>query len=206
MRAMKKGLMLAMAFIVLMLVMSASSFSYTYKGRVVDAETKEPIEGAVVVAHWNKEKGYFIETVQYLKDVKETLTDKNGEWKIKGPKGHVSGDPLYVIVSHIPFVYYTLKPNFIVFKPGYCSWPRGFGIAACGGLKPGGRSKIIEGETIELPRLTAREDRLKAKPGIVKGDNGARKQKTYIKLLNEENRYLGLGEYRYDFLKEDNNK
>jgi hypothetical protein len=185
MRAMKKGLMLAMAFIVLMLVMSASSFSYTYKGRVVDAETKEPIEGAVVVAHWNKEKGMFIET---------------------GPKGHVSGDPLYVIVSHIPFVYYTLKPNFIVFKPGYCSWPRGFGIAACGGLKPGGRSKIIEGETIELPRLTAREDRLKAKPGIVKGDNGARKQKTYIKLLNEENRYLGLGEYRYDFLKEDNNK
>jgi hypothetical protein len=134
--------------------MSTASFPYTFKGRVIDAETKEPIEGAVVVARWNKEKGMFIETVTKLKDVKETLTDKNGEWTIKGPEGHESGHPLYVIVSHIPFVYYTLKPSFIIFKPGYCSYPGGFGIAACRGLKPGGKGPIIEGTTIELPRLT----------------------------------------------------
>jgi hypothetical protein len=35
------------------------------------------------------------------------------------------------------------------------------------------------------------------------GEKWAKKQKELLKLLNEENRYLGFGEYKYDFLKED---
>jgi hypothetical protein len=46
-------------------------------------------------------------------------------------------------------------------------------------------------------------------PRPVRESNGTEwksKQKTYLKLLNEERRYHGLGEYKLDFLKEDNNK
>jgi hypothetical protein len=206
---MKKGFM---SMIVFILMTGTSGSAYTYKGRVIDAGTREPIEGAAVVVYWYEEKAVLAGSHEKLKDVKETLTDENGEWKIKGPKGRTDVNLLIGIVSFLPFVYYTLAPNFIIFKPGYCSWPKGFGISACrGGLEPTGHNRIREGATVELPKLTNREDRLKSKPGIVKGDIGAkrkqlakRKQKTYIKLLNEEKRYLGVGEYRYDFLKEDN--
>jgi hypothetical protein len=209
-RAMKTIFILAMGYIVLVL-MSTYSFSYSFKGRVVDAGTKEPIEGAAVVAYWYKEEAFIIESSFLLKDVKEALTDKNGAWTIEGPKGR--GHSLFLLLlSHLPFVHVTREPEFIIFKPGYCSWPNGFGIGACKGeLKPGGNNKIREGETVELPRLTERGDRKMVLPGIVKGDIGAkrkqiakRKQKTYIKLLNEERRYLGVDEYRYDFLKEEN--
>jgi hypothetical protein len=144
-----------MAFV----LMSSSAFAYTFSGRVIDAETKEPIEGAVVVARWQKEKAVFVETVQKLKDVKETLTNENGEWSIEGPKGHEYGkiNPLLVIVSHIPFVYYTLKPEFIIFKPGYCSWPKGRRIAACSGIDYHSDEGYWHGATIELPRLTERD-------------------------------------------------
>ena len=199
---MKKGFILIFAF---MLMMVTSGCAHTFKGRVIDAGTREPIEGAAVVVYWHKETTVYIDTATVLKDVKETLTDENGEWKIRGPKGHEDSTFL-TLITILPYVYYTREPNFIIFKPGYCSYPGGFGIAACRGLKPGGKGPIIEGATIELPRLTGREDRKRAKPGFVTGGTKwARKQKTFIKLLNKENRYLGVDEYRYDFLKEDNN-
>ena len=59
----------------------------TFKGRVIDADTKEPIEGAVVVAVWGTETTTPTATHSNLKDLKECLTDKNGEWSLTGPKG-----------------------------------------------------------------------------------------------------------------------
>jgi hypothetical protein len=126
---MKKAFILMMVFI---LMTGTSVFAYTFSGKVVDAETKEPIEGAVVVAHWNKEAAFIIEAHQSLKDVKETLTNKNGEWTIKGPKGREPSIFLRII-SHLPFVYYTLKPNFIIFKPGATvRIPRDLGLRRAG--------------------------------------------------------------------------
>lgn len=62
----------------------------TYQGKVIDKETLKPIEGAVVVAVWNK---WYMPLVSFegsetkFKDAKEILTDKNGDWAIVGPKG-----------------------------------------------------------------------------------------------------------------------
>ena len=51
-------------------------------------------------------------------------------------------------------MYYTMEPEFIIFKPGYCCWPEGFAIDACyEKLKPKEAGEIMEGKTIELPRL-----------------------------------------------------
>jgi hypothetical protein len=190
MRAMNKGFILAMVFV----LMSTSAFAYTFKGRVIDAQTKEPVEGAAVVVYWYKEKSVLVDTVQSLKDVKETLTDKNGEWTIEGPEGHELGS----IRRLIPFVSYTLKPEFIIFKPGYCSVPKKASLLdACKGMKFHGGNRLGQGMTVELPRLTEREDRIKAQnvSPLGSGKKWDKKQGEFIKLLNKERRYLGFGEY-----------
>ena len=179
----------------------------TFSGRVIDAETKEPIEGAVVVAYWKSERPSILGEDTRLEDVKETLTDKNGNWSIAGKKGR-SSPPVPFFIFIIATVRYTREPQFIVFKPGYCSWPKGFFIIdACKGkMKPEGNDEIAEGKTLELPKLTNRADRLAAQmisplypssddPKIFK--KFIKKQSEFFRLLDEERRNLGLSEYRY---------
>ena len=86
-----------------------------YKGKIVNAETQEPIEGAVVVAVYNTRSiiggpaGLLYNTIH----VKEVLTDKKGEFLI----------PSYTTI---------MGPNskerrteFIIYKPGYGRFPIG---------------------------------------------------------------------------------
>ena len=81
-----------------------------FRGRVIDAETKKPIEGAVVVALYYKRHlvGGPGGPNSYVFNTKETLTDKNGEFYISS--------------------YFSITPFsedvgawFIIFKPGYKS-------------------------------------------------------------------------------------
>ena len=178
--------------------LSTSACAATFKGRVIDADTKEPIEGAVVVVSWSEERATPTGSTTRLKDVKETLTDENGEWVIQGPKGRDMGN-ISAIFTLLTGTYITNPPEFIVFKPGFCSWPAGFGIEACKGkIKPEGNDKVAEGMTVELPRLTNREERLRAQriwPSQLGGDKeSARKIIKLLRLLNEERRYLGIPE------------
>jgi hypothetical protein len=99
-----------------------SAKDWTFRGKVIDFDTKQPIEGAVVVASWDEETPTLAGPSTRYKDVKETLTDKNGEWSMVGPKGK-SYDP-YPYVSLILGIYYTKHPDFIIFKPGYESHDR----------------------------------------------------------------------------------
>ena len=128
----------------------------TFSGLVIDADTREPIAGAVVVAVWKTETTTPTATHSNLKDVKECLTDKNGEWSINGPKGRDDWPIPYMSL----FIPYTKEPEFIVFKPGYCSWPKGFSIAACRDrikIRGGKDERIGEGGILELPKLTRRD-------------------------------------------------
>ena len=76
-----------------------------YHGKVIDAETLQPIEGAVVLGVWSK--GYHgaggIAHEYY--DARETVTDKNGEFTIKGMGPRA--------VTHLK------KMNIVIFKVGY---------------------------------------------------------------------------------------
>lgn len=54
-----------------------------YRGRVVDAETGDPIEGVVVAGIWYKEKINLAGGNSIYTDAKEDLTDKNGQFNIK---------------------------------------------------------------------------------------------------------------------------
>jgi hypothetical protein len=77
-----------------------------YEGRIIDADTRQPIEGVVVLGVWYKiasvgAGGAFREYY----DAQETVTDKNGEFSIKGLD-------LKILSSVEPM-------NFLIFKTGY---------------------------------------------------------------------------------------
>ena len=186
--------------VVILLLLSSvfhPAHAKTFKGRVVDADTKGPIEGAVVVAYWYKATATITGDATELKDVKECLTGKNGEWSINGPKGRPNNpNPLFTLMTG---TYYTREPQFIVFKPGYCSWPKGFEIDSCKDkIKPGGNEKLREEETVELPKLTNRKDRIEAQSIQEPAGEGVdEKLRELHRLLNEERRNLGMREIRY---------
>lgn len=174
--------------------MSGMAFGAVFKGKVVDADTGEPIEGAVVVAVWYEATATISGESTRLKDVKEALTDSRGEWVLEGPRG-MWGGVMTAIYTFFTGSYYTRPPQFIVFKPGYCSWPKGFGIDSCRGrLKPSGNDKVAEGETVQLCKLTNREDRLRMQGigPVCDGFSLLKKQREFIRLLNIERSSLGL--------------
>jgi hypothetical protein len=79
--------------------------------RVIDAETKQPLEGVVVTANWQLEYGTYggdVPAGQLM--VMEAVTDKDGRF-------HFSGwGPKLAIRSHLSP---DLDPQIILFKSGY---------------------------------------------------------------------------------------
>ncbi|MGD2028826.1 MAG: hypothetical protein PVG86_02720, partial [Desulfobacterales bacterium] len=70
-------------WIILLLITSsqiACSADVTFHGKVIDADTLEPLEGALVLAIWRKTRAVLITSTTDFKEAKETLTNKNGEW------------------------------------------------------------------------------------------------------------------------------
>jgi hypothetical protein len=95
--------------IVLMALLSFVSGCYFgITGRVIDAETNQPIEGAVVLVEWTVTKGYGLTYTESAK-VAETLSDKNGNFDLPG--------------CYNPFVN---KPDVTVYKKGYVAWNNNF--------------------------------------------------------------------------------
>ena len=85
--------------------MSLVYYEGSYHGQVIDAGTLEPIEGAVVLAVWSKAYYGAGGVVHEYYDTRETLTDRRGEFTIKGmgPRAMTRLE----------------KMNMVVFKAGY---------------------------------------------------------------------------------------
>lgn len=113
-------------FIAVLLISALSLLSscvahYKYTGKVVEAETLEPIEGVAVAGEWTEwgGGGFTYHTRQYY--VKETLTDENGEWEITGPEVSRTSEPNnFDRFRTLFFGYIQRPPSFIYFKPKYC--------------------------------------------------------------------------------------
>lgn len=91
----------------------------TYEGRVIDADTLEPIEGALVVAIWMEWKGGGMLYRERFKDARECLTNKNGEWAFQGPAGGSRGDSDGQILLSFLTGYRLSPPQFYVSKKWY---------------------------------------------------------------------------------------
>jgi hypothetical protein len=123
-----------------------------YHGRVVDAATKAPIEGAVVVVIWLKNPLIYIDAAGSFHDAREQLTDGEGRFSIDAtPRRNWN-----------PFRVVRRDPEIIIFKPGYGRHPDMYGKVSWPAPKP---IRAIEEPlrerklaTVELPRLTSRAD------------------------------------------------
>jgi hypothetical protein len=78
-----------------------------YRGRVVDAVTKQPLAGAVVVAVWYYSTPTLAGDLTHFHDAVEVLTDAQGFFTVDAPG----------IERRAPRR--TDFPEFVIFKPGY---------------------------------------------------------------------------------------
>lgn len=222
---MNKGLtfnkFLICGFAVLIVIFSLSSKSLAvwliyhkpeFRGKIIDAETKEPIEDAVVVVVYKKHTlisgpggGY-----SSIINIKETFTDKKGEFYF----------PSYTtIIQPLSIEDYV---EFIIYKPGLKSYPTfglpNYKVNPLEGMSTPAIEKFFSEETIgkqgeikfedepwrtwkvyfgvvELPRLKTKEDRLRAIPGSP-GFTTSKDLPLLYKAINEENKRFGLGEVK----------
>jgi len=148
----------------------------SFYGKVVDADTKEPIEGAAVLAVYHKEVPGVAGSNTYSIDAQEALTDEKGEFKIPQTKR-------WFVLNRG----YT-EGNLIIFKPAYGVFPRHELSNAIGESKtwPPPEKYIV----YEMPKLKTMEER----------DNNIHFSRPnipnilmieFIKLLNQERVYLG---------------
>jgi len=131
-----------------------------FKGKVIDAETKEPIEGAVVVAVYHIRKygiGAGIMSDSTVVGVKEDLTNKKGEFFI----------PSHTFCSLWPFAIGETT-EFVIYKHEYTSfpsfdYPRYFPDSPLLKVDILTLSEIFKkGVTVELMKLRTWEERYKA--------------------------------------------
>jgi hypothetical protein len=96
------------AILFITMTMFLSSCYQSITGTVVDAETGQPIEGAVVLVEWTKTKGFGLTYTESYK-VAETLTDKEGKFVLPG---------CYSSSVNAPHV--------TIYKKGYVAWNNEF--------------------------------------------------------------------------------
>ena len=181
------------AFFILTLPSSSgSTIIYNYGpfvGKVIDAETNEPIEGAVVLAEYTSTEYTIAGSGDNYLNAQETVTDERGEYRI----------PRLVGVTFRPFQSHGSTASFTVFKPNY----RVFSLST---LKDG---VLVDGKTpsntmlppkqyvvIELPRLTNEQEREKNLMfgARVNYNIPYNKQKRLLEAINNELLNLGINQ------------
>ena len=92
-------------FFVVLLLFVLTACNETITGVVVDAETGQPIEGAVILVEWTQTKG--VPGLSYTESYKvvEVVTDNEGKGSIDGAIG--------------PFIN---APSVTIYKQGYVAW------------------------------------------------------------------------------------
>jgi len=153
-----------------------------YRAQVVDADSKAPLVGAVVVALWRRDRVYplHIETENHA--VREVVTDSDGRFILDATDIERSAPRR------------TRKPEFLIFKPGYGSFPssqrapRGF----TGGIFEG------SGVTVELPKLSDQDERRRHLRDISPhswSDDPFKELPELMRIVNEERDAVGLSTY-----------
>jgi hypothetical protein len=150
-----------------------------YRGRVIDADTKSPIAGAVVAAYWVRERIYPLHSSRERYAVREVTTDDVGQFVLDASD----------IEENAPKR--VLHPEFRIFVPGYGAFPgfnrspRGF----IGGIFWG------QGTTVELNRPDARDIRVRSMRSV---DPYNWSERPFLELphlveaFNRERVFLGL--------------
>jgi hypothetical protein len=166
-----------------------------YRGRIIDADTKKPIEGVVIVAIYNTE--HIINGPgggsSSIINIRETLTDVKGEFVI----------PSYWSVMGLNTIEYDTE--FIIYKPGYGSYPNNSiyplkyynpeylfskKLDKEGDVRYDLKILKIKFGVAELPRLKTKEERLNAAPS--EPTDWGKSVPLLLAAINEERKSFGL--------------
>ncbi len=157
-----------------------------WKGKILDIETKEALEGVVVLAVWDRIYRTPFGTSSYFYEAKETVTNKAGEFEI----------PAYTPINLLPIISYMQDPEFTIFKPGYGSLRMSLGDYLTSNTKKpremllsGVKYRLASG-VVELPKIMTREERRFASPSPVGDNKDWKKQQMLIKAIRDEWKYL----------------
>ncbi|MBI4685951.1 MAG: hypothetical protein HY755_12265 [Nitrospirae bacterium] len=173
---------------------SSATFYYSdgpWSGKIIDAETKAPIEGVVVLAHW--EKIYFTPAGRnsYFHNAVEVVTDRDGNFLM----------PKFTALNILPVIRVIEGPFFVIYKPGYAVFPPAGG-EAFDKYFPNSPLKVDtdtmadffkKGIVLELPKLKTREERLDAQSNALPiGGVPDKDMPALLNLINAERKSLGL--------------
>lgn len=175
-----KILKMSLLFLIVFTASTGCAIVHTYGsyyGKVIDSETKESLEGTAVLAVYYTEQPGPAGSISHYVDAQETVTDKNGEFKI----------PANTVTTFRPLQSFEPWAWFTIFKPGYGCYPKHKEVKPM--FVPNGTLPFNEYVTIELPKLRTREERLDM-PSL-NFDIPYEKQKRLIELVNEEMERLG---------------
>ena len=154
----------------------------SFKGRIIDAETKESIKGAVIVAQYHKNVFYIFDSDSFIFDVREALTDEKGEFHIP---------PKISLIQPLSTGGYTL---FLIWKPGYkpiekTDWffseEPGAMVKRRVRTNKGLEMKPVRVGIVELERAKTREERIRAIPSPPV-DFGEEELSMLYKIINQE--------------------
>src|SRR2546430_6439206 len=153
---MRKSALLALLSMVCLLASASRSESAgPWQAQVVSAETKQPLEGVVVLAWWTRHVRSFGGASEEYRDSQEVLTDKDGCFTIES-RWFFSPNPLV----------FFRGPFFMMFKVGYgrFAWP---GYQGSGqwpkekrdALRTAAQLLQLEGIVLQMPALESLEQR-----------------------------------------------
>jgi hypothetical protein len=151
-----------------------------YSGRVIDGETKEPIEGAAVLAVFYTEEYGPAGAISHYADALETVTDKKGEFKLPAKR---------VTTTFSLSRGFDKYGHFTIFKPGYGCYPNHKDVKPM--FVPNGTLPANQFVTIELPRLRTMQERLTNIMIPLSSDIPIEKYKALSDLINQEMKNLG---------------
>src|SRR6266436_6648069 len=151
----KSALIVLLSLLSLIPSRSRAEAAGPWRAQVVSAETKQPLEGVVVLAWWTRHVQSFGGPSEEYRDSHEVLTDKDGRFTI----------PSRWFFSLNPLVFFR-GPFFILFKPGSgrFGWP-GYQGSEQGpnekrdALRTAAQLLQLSGIVLEMPRLESVEQR-----------------------------------------------
>lgn len=150
-----------------------------YLGKVIDAETKEPLEGAAVLVVFYTEEYGPAGAITHYADSLETVTNKNGEFKF----------PSHRITLFRPLQGWVKHGYFIIFKPGYGCYPLHKDVKPM--FVPNGTLPNSKHTILELPRLKTIQERRESTMCSPSSDIPTEKCQELINLINQERSLLG---------------
>lgn len=180
--AKKKIALIAVIVTILLIFFCPFAYLAPYKGKVIDADSKEPVKGAVVLVVYYGTAYTVAGSNSYEVDAREVLTDSNGEFML--PRKIV----WFRKAKWFP------EATVTIIKPGYGSFPRHKDSAAPGFNASWPPPKVYI--VYEIPKLNTIEERKKNITSIDScHDIPYQKRKLYFQTINKELENVGVSLY-----------